>query len=196
MSSGRYTTERNPPALDRQGCELARRRQPRHPVAVLFVHRQRRRCQLDHRHGDDHKVPNVRRASYKRLGRFKPARAFLLPNAPADLNSWLSDRLGAIEWIKFEDEQPAPSQEAPAPTSPQRPAPLPRAADYDPALVARYSLVASREAAAARPVPVRAEVIRFDPAAPISFLSLIAGRLGLMRAAQAAGRVVVLKAAE
>ena len=108
---------------------------------------------------------NVRRACYKRLGRFKPARAILLPNAPADLKSWLSDRLGAIEWIRFEDEEPAPSQETPAPASPQRAAPLPCpalpcpalpcAADYDSALVARYRLVASREPDTARPAPAR-----------------------------------------
>ena len=137
---------------------------------------------------------NVRRASYKRLGRFAPARAILLPNAPADLKSWLSDRLGAIEWVRFEDEQPALSQEAPAPASPQRAAPS--AADYDSALVARYRLVASRDPDTAQPALVRAEVIRFDPAAPISFPPLIAGRLGLMRAAQSAGRIVVLEAAE
>lgn len=60
----------------------------------------------------------------------------------------------------------------------------------------RYRLVASREPDAARPAPIRAEVIRFDPAAQTSFPPLIAGRLGLMRAAEAAGRVVVLEAAE
>ncbi|MCJ2009438.1 hypothetical protein [Methylobacterium sp. J-092] len=141
-------------------------------------------------------TPNVRRVSYKRLGRFKPARAILLPNAPADLKTWLSDRLGAIEWIRFENEQLTPSQEATAPASPQRAAPLPHAADYDPALVARYSLVARREPDAARLAPIRAEVIRFDPAAPISFPPLIAGRLGLMRAAEATGRVAALELAE
>ncbi|MCJ2039079.1 hypothetical protein MKK55_08955 [Methylobacterium sp. J-059] len=76
---------------------------------------------------------------------------------------------------------------------------LPTAASMlaaDPALVARYSLVASCEPDAARPTPVRAEVIRFDPAAPITFPPLIAGRLGLMRAAEATGRVAALELAE
>lgn len=46
---------------------------------------------------------NVRRVTYKRLGRYAPTRAILFPNAPVDLRRWLGDRLGAIEWIRYED---------------------------------------------------------------------------------------------
>jgi len=53
---------------------------------------------------------NVRCASYKRLGRYPPASAVLLSNAPSDLKAWLFDRLGAIEWVKI--EEPEPQREA------------------------------------------------------------------------------------
>ena len=43
-----------------------------------------------------------RLATYKRLGRFAPARAILLPNGPADLKTWLFDRLGGIAWVRVE----------------------------------------------------------------------------------------------
>ncbi len=43
---------------------------------------------------------NVRAVSYKRRGRFPPADALTLPNAPADLKAWLEARLGPIEWVR------------------------------------------------------------------------------------------------
>ncbi|GJE52660.1 hypothetical protein GOFOIKOB_5734 [Methylobacterium tardum] len=109
---------------------------------------------------------SVRRASYKRLGRFPQASAVLLPNAPADLKSWLSDRLGAIEWIKIEDS--APDKEAapqPAPASAPR---WPRCADLAPDLAAAYRLVADVPATAPKPlVPVIPEIIRWRPPPPL-----------------------------
>lgn len=50
-------------------------------------------------------TPNVRRVLYKRRGRYPPAHMLLLPNAPANLRAWLTDRLGSIEWIKSLDQE-------------------------------------------------------------------------------------------
>jgi hypothetical protein len=106
---------------------------------------------------------NVRLASYKRLGRFAPARAILLPNAPADLKSWLSDRLGAMEWVKVEEPEAAKEAEpqpAPAPR-------WPRCADLAPELAAAYRLVVDVPAPPPAPlVPVIPEIIRWTPPAP------------------------------
>lgn len=109
-------------------------------------------------------TPSVKRATYKRLGRFAPARAVLLPNAPADLKSWLSERLGAIEWVKI--EEPQPRKEAMPPHTPAR---LRPSTDYDPALVARFACIAQGEPAPFQPAPVLPEFCRFDPDAPIRF---------------------------
>ncbi|MBP1184197.1 bifunctional DNA primase/polymerase [Methylobacterium sp. PvR107] len=107
-------------------------------------------------------TPNVRLASYKRLGRFAPARAVLLPNAPADLKSWLSDRLGAIEWVKVE------YVEAPTKATPQAtPATASRrrcCADLAPEMAAVYR--ASVDVPAPRTAPfvlVIPEVIHWLP---------------------------------
>lgn len=105
---------------------------------------------------------NVRRASYKRLGRFAPAAAVLLPTAPADLKSWLSDRLGAIEWVKIEELE-APKEAAPQPA----PAAAPRwpcCADLAPELAAAYRLVVDVPAPPPAPlIPVIPEIIRWRP---------------------------------
>ncbi|WP_267428662.1 hypothetical protein, partial [Methylobacterium sp. GC_Met_2] len=107
-------------------------------------------------------TPNVRLASYKRLGRFAPARAVLLPNAPADLKSWLSDRLGAIEWVRFEEaEAPKAAGPQPAPATPPR---WPRCADIAPELAAAYRLVVDVPAQPPKPhVPVIPEIVRWWP---------------------------------
>lgn len=111
-------------------------------------------------------TPNVRLASYKRLGRFAPARAILLPNAPADLQSWLFDRLGSIEWLKVEEPE-ATKEAAPQPAPAAVPPRLPRCADYAPELAARYRLAAEREPAPFKLVPVIPEIVRWTPARPI-----------------------------
>ncbi|MBE7203343.1 MAG: hypothetical protein INR70_36870, partial [Parafilimonas terrae] len=105
---------------------------------------------------------NVRLASYKRLGRFAPARAGLLPNAPADLKTWLSDRLGAIEWVRFEEpEAPKATDPQPAPATPPR---WPRCADLAPELAAAYHLVIDVPAPPPKPhVPVIPEIVRWWP---------------------------------
>ena len=107
-------------------------------------------------------TPNVRLASYKRLGRFAPARAVLLPNAPADLKSWLSDRLGAIEWVKIEEAEEAKAAEPqPAPAAMPR---WPRCADLAPELAAAYRLVVDVPAPTPRPhAPVIPEIVRWWP---------------------------------
>lgn len=107
---------------------------------------------------------NVTPASYKRLGRFAPARAVLLPNAPADLQSWLFDRLGAIEWLKVEEPE-APQETAPQP-APAAPPRLPRCADYAPELAALYRLATEREPEPFRLAPVIPEIVRWRPPSP------------------------------
>ncbi|MGH1592385.1 hypothetical protein ACRBEV_33240 (plasmid) [Methylobacterium phyllosphaerae] len=105
---------------------------------------------------------NVRRASYKRLGRFAPAAALLLPTAPADLKSWLSDRLGAIEWVRIEEPE-APKEAAPQPAPATAPR-WPRCADLAPDLAAAYRLVVDVPAPAPKPhVPVIPEIVRWWP---------------------------------
>lgn len=111
-------------------------------------------------------TPSVRLASYKRLGRFTPARAILLPNAPADLKSWLFDRLGAIEWLKVEEPE-APKEAAPQPAPAVAPPRLPRCADYAPELAALYRLAAEREPAPFKLAPVIPEIVRWTPTRPI-----------------------------
>ncbi|KMO15139.1 hypothetical protein SQ03_17765 [Methylobacterium platani JCM 14648] len=104
----------------------------------------------------------VRQATYKRRGRYAPAKAILLPNAPADFEGWLFDRLGALEWVRIEEPEQAPQAEPAEASSPPAPAsalPL-RAADYDPELVTRFRCVVDVPAAE-RPAPVRAEVVRW-----------------------------------
>lgn len=102
-------------------------------------------------------TPSVRRASYKRLGRFAPAQALLLPNAPADLKSWLSDRLGAIEWVKVEEPEAHKEAEPQSASAPR----WPRCADLAPELAAAYRLVVDVPAPpSARLVPVIPEIIR------------------------------------
>ena len=112
-----------------------------------------------------------------RTGAFDPAVVF-------DPRAWLELRLGPLAGFHVDG-----AAEPVTPTA----APM-RAADS--ALVARYCLVVSCEPDTARPAPVRAEVVRFDPSAPIRFPPLIAGRLGLIRAAAEAGRVRFLEAVE
>ena len=109
---------------------------------------------------------NVRLATYKRLGRYAPARVVLLPNAPGDLKSWLFDRLGAIEWVRIEESE-APKEAAPqtAPAAP--PLRLLRCADYDPELAARYRLAAEREPKPFKFAPVIPEIVRWHPSRPI-----------------------------
>lgn len=107
-------------------------------------------------------TPNVRLASYKRLGRFAPARAVLLPNAPADLKSWLSDRLGAIDWIKV--EEPAAAKDAAPQPAPKAAPRWPRCADFAPGLAASYRVV--MDAPAPQPTPIVAVVpviVRWRP---------------------------------
>lgn len=108
---------------------------------------------------------SVRLASYKRLGRYAPARAILLPNAPADLKSWLSDRLGAIEWVKVE-ESARPKEAAPQPS----PTGAPRArrcAGIAPDLAATYRLAFEALAPrSARLAPVIPDVERWRPPPP------------------------------
>ena len=103
---------------------------------------------------------------YKRLGRFPVAQAILLPNAPADLKSWLADRLGAIEWVKIEGEAETPKQGEPQPSPAQAPLRWPRCADLALELAATYRLVAEREAAPFRPVPVIPEIVRWRAPRP------------------------------
>lgn len=80
---------------------------------------------------------NVTAFEYKRAGRFRPTRAVALPNRPRDIKTWLFDRLGAIEWIRMEGEQPS---EAAAPRSAAR-----RVGDSPPALsIAGRKLEAAR----------------------------------------------------
>jgi len=111
---------------------------------------------------------NVRLVSYKRLGRFAPARAVLLPNAPADLKSWLTDRLGAIEWVKFEEpEAPKATEPHPAPNTPIR---WPRCADIAPELATAYRLVFDIPAPPPKPhVPVIPEIVRWWPPETFTF---------------------------
>jgi hypothetical protein len=108
---------------------------------------------------------NVRVATYKRLGRYAPARAILLPNAPIDLKSWLFDRLGTIEWLKIEEPE-AQKEAAPQAAPAAAPLRLPRCADYAPELAAQYRLVAERQAEPFKLVPVIPEIIRWRPPAP------------------------------
>jgi len=54
-------------------------------------------------------TPDVAAVTYKRRGRFMPAGAFLLPNAPGDLRHWLGERLGPIEWVRTAEARPASS---------------------------------------------------------------------------------------
>ena len=107
-------------------------------------------------------TPSVGLASYKRLGRFAPARAVLLPNAPSDLKSWLSDRLGAIDWVKVEEpESPKAAEPQPAPPATPR---WPRCADLAPELAAAYRLADDVPAPPPRPhVPVIPEIVRWVP---------------------------------
>jgi hypothetical protein len=124
---------------------------------------------------------SVRRASYKRLGRFLQASAVLLPNAPTDLKSWLSDRLGAIEWVKIEEPEPA-KEAAPQPAPASAPS-WPRWADLAPNLAAAYRLVVDVPAAAPTPlVPVIPEIVRWWP--PPSLRPRPALRVVVMEAAE------------
>jgi hypothetical protein len=106
-------------------------------------------------------TPNVRLVSYKRLGRVPPARAFLLPNGPADLKSWLSERLGAIEWVKIKEPR-ALKNSAPQP-APKVVLRWPRCADIAPELAAVYRRVIEREAVPFRPVSNVLEVALWRP---------------------------------
>jgi hypothetical protein len=42
---------------------------------------------------------------YKRLGRHRPALAYVLPNGPADIPAWLEARLGPIDYVRDQDGQ-------------------------------------------------------------------------------------------
>ena len=135
----------------------------------------------------------VRWATYKRLGRYAPARVLLLPNAPADLHSWLFDRLGALAWVKIEEPEapaaqtgsatapkpatasPPPAEERAMPPESRPRAPLLRTADYDLELVASFRPVVDIAPNPQRPAlvrpglrrwhpPARGEVIRFPAA--------------------------------
>jgi hypothetical protein len=50
---------------------------------------------------------NVATFEYKRASRRPPAKAFVLPNGPADLRTWLEERLGPIEWVRKSDLSPS-----------------------------------------------------------------------------------------
>ena len=111
---------------------------------------------------------NVRLASYKRLGRFAPARAVLLPNAPADLKSWLSDRLGAVEWVKV--EEPRIHIEAEPQPTPAAPLRWLRCADITPELAAAYRLVVDVAALPPKPqVSVMPEIVSRWPLGLVTF---------------------------
>ena len=120
---------------------------------------------------------SVHRFRYQREGRNQKWRTgFHDPAVVPDPLAWLESRLGPSAGFHIEGTaQPSAS---------------PVAYDYARTLVAR------REPDAVRLPLFRAEVIRFDPAAPITFPPLIAGRLGLMRAAESVRRVVAFEAAE
>lgn len=123
----------------------------------------------------------VRRFRYQRAGRNQKWRAGAFdPATLADPRAWLESRLGPIAGFSLETAEQAPA--APA---------GPRAADLAPDLVALYRLAAERTAVPMHRGGTPAEVTRMPrPAAsaPIVFPTAIAGRLKLMRAAEALSR--------
>lgn len=141
-----------------------------------------------------------------RTGAFDPA---VVP----DSRAWLESRLGPIAGFDIlETAQPDVAPASPPPLHADRiagdikarlrarhqpaPATLRPAADYAPELVAGFHLVAEAPPEPFRPAPVRVETARFDPAAPIRFPPLIAGRLAMIKAAEAADRVRTVEMAE
>ncbi|MCJ2043768.1 hypothetical protein MKK58_04345, partial [Methylobacterium sp. J-078] len=141
-----------------------------------------------------------------RTGAFDPS---VIPNPRA----WLESRLGPIAGFHIlETAQPVAAPASPPPLHADRlaadikarfrarrqqaPATLQPAAGYAPELVAGFQLVAEAPPEPFRPAPVRVVTARFDPAAPIRFPPLIAGRLAMMNAAKAAGRVRTAEMAE
>lgn len=129
------------------------------------------------------------------------------PSVIPDPRAWLESRLGPI--ADFHILETAQPDAAPA-SSPPHAAPLAAdvkferqpgvallaAGNYAPDLAARFRLVAEMPHEPFRPAPVKAQVFRFDPHAPIRFPPLIAGRLAMMKAAEAANRVRVVETAE
>ena len=133
-----------------------------------------------------------------RTGDFDPA---VVP----DPRAWLESRLGPLAAFHIsETAQPDAAPASPPPLHADRlaadikarlrarhqqaPATLRPAAEYAPELVARYRTVSVAPPEPFQPAPVKATVARFDPRAPIRFPPLIAGRLAMMKAAEAANR--------
>lgn len=111
---------------------------------------------------------NVRTATYKRLGRYAPASLVLLPNGPSNLKAWLSDRLGAIEWLQFDEPEPGSAQAEPSSSPISRirsELPFLRAADFDPELAALYRCVVDLPPDMQKRQPVIPEVVRWRPPA-------------------------------
>lgn len=79
------------------------------------------------------------------------------PSVVPDIKAWLTSRLGPLASLQVEDAAPpAPRQRL-------------RAADYDPALVARFACVAQGEPVPSRAAPALPDASLFDPDAPVSF---------------------------
>lgn len=101
------------------------------------------------------KCNGARRFRYQRPGVGQKWRAGAYdPAVVPDIEAWLTERLGPLASLQVEKA-----------ADPARPP----AADYDPALVARYACAAQAAPAAIRPPPVLPEVSRFDPSVPIRF---------------------------
>ncbi|KQO49938.1 DNA-primase RepB domain-containing protein [Methylobacterium sp. Leaf85] len=75
------------------------------------------------------------------------------PAVVPDPMGWLESRLGPLAGFHIVETATQPAADEPD---------QPRAADYAPALVARFRLVAETPAADFRPEPVKAEVVRWD----------------------------------
>lgn len=128
------------------------------------------------------------------------------PTVVPDPRAWLESRLGPI--AGFHILETAPQAAKPGPLHAEviaagikerlrrrAPAGLRPAADYAPGLFARFNLAAEGPPEPFHPAPVKGDVLRFDPAGPIRFPIVPAGRLGLKKAAEAANWVSTLEAA-
>lgn len=129
------------------------------------------------------------------------------PAVVPDPRAWLESRLGPIAGFHIlETAQPDAAPASPPPLHAEgiatdirerlrrRQSAGPRpAAEYDPALVARFHLVAEGPPEPFRPAPVRGDVLRFDSTASIRFPVVPRGRLAVKRAAEVANRVRTLE---
>ena len=133
------------------------------------------------RAGDGHTVPNPYKNSlyieirngvefrYQRAGARQKWRTGIYdPAVVPDLRAWLETRLGPLAGFHIDETAAPAAGPAPSPASgPLDGPPWLHAAAYGPDLVARFRLVAEVPADTRLPPPVKAEIVRFDPAAPI-----------------------------